>query len=225
MIKIKVPNTNFEFTIKKGNKKPIPSYVWIGSMQSSTDCISRKKGLCEIGENCYALIYEQNPIMYKTVICRDKDEECIDYLVNNHMSEFFANELIKRHNNAKTHKMKYLRWNESGDCKSLEHLIFVDEVADILFKEIGAISVIYTHRKDLWEQFKPIRKSKALIVNGSGFMADNNFKAVENFSGNSENCSSNCEMCFNEGYYYCYDINNTGRTIEEILRRKKGVKK
>lgn len=222
MIKIKVPNTEHEFTIKKGNKKPIPPFVWIGSMHSSTDCISRKMKLCEIGENCYALAYEKNPIMYKTVECRRKDEECIDYLVENHMSRFFADELIKRHNRARTHKMRFMRWNESGDCKTLDHFIFVDEVADILHDEIGAISVIYTHRKDLWDQFKEIRKSKWLIVNGSGFMADNNFKAVEEFSGINENCSSNCEKCFDEDCYYCYNIDNTGKTIEEILRKNKG---
>lgn len=217
-----MPNTEHEFTIKKGNKKPIPPFVWIGSMHSSTDCISRKMKLCEIGENCYALAYEKNPIMYKTVECRRKDEECIDYLVENHMSRFFAEELIKRHNRARTHKMRFMRWNESGDCKTLDHFIFVDEVADILYDEIGVISVIYTHRKDLWDQFKEIRKSKWLIVNGSNFMADNNFKAVEEFTGINENCSSNCEKCFDEDYYYCYNIDGTGKTIEEILRKNKG---
>lgn len=217
-----MPNTEHEFTIKKGNKKPIPPFVWIGSMHSSTDCISRKMKLCEIGENCYALAYEKNPIMYKTIECRRKDEECIDYLVENHMSRFFAEELIKRHNRARTHKMRFMRWNESGDCKTLDHFIFVDEVADILYDEIGAISVIYTHRKDLWDQFKEIRKSKWLIVNGSNFMADNNFKAVEEFTGINENCSSNCEKCFDEDYYYCYNIDGTGKTIEEILRKNKG---
>lgn len=222
MIKIKVPNTEHEFTIKKGNKKPIPPFVWIGSMQSSTSCISRKKGLCEIGENCYALVYEQNPIMYKTVECRAKDEEAIDYMVEHDMSQWFAEELIKRNNRARKHKMEFFRWNESGDCKTLDHFIFVDEVADILYEKLGVISVIYTHRRDLWEQFKPIRKSQALIVNGSGFMADNNFKVVEEFTGINKDCSSNCERCFDEDYYYCYNISNTGQTIEEIYRKRKG---
>lgn len=222
MIKIKVPNTDYEFTIKKGNKKPIPPFVWIGSMQSSTECISRKKGLCEIGENCYALVYEQNPIMYKTVECRAKDEEAIDYMVEHNMSQWFAEELIKRNNRARKHQMAFFRWNESGDCKTLDHFIFVDEVADILYDEIGAISVIYTHRKDLWDQFKEIRKSKWLIVNGSGFMADNNFKAVDEFSKGKCHCSSNCEQCFEYDFYFCYDIEHTGQNIEEIYRKRKG---
>ena len=221
MIKIKVPNTEYEFTIRKGNKKPIPPFVWIGSMHSSTDCVSRSKGMCDIGENCYALVYEQNPIMYKTVECRRKDEEAIDYMVEHHMSRWFAEELIKRNNRARKHKMNYLRWNESGDCKTLEHFIFVDEVADILGGELGVVSVIYTHRKDLWEQFKPIRKSKWLIVNGSGFMADNNFVAVESFTGINKDCSSNCERCFEDDLYYCYNIGATGKVIEEIFRKRK----
>ena len=222
MIKIKVPNTEYEFTIKKGNKKPIPPYVWIGSMQSSTKCISRKKKLCEIDENCYALVYEQNPIMYKTVECRAKDEEAIDYMVEHNMSQWFAEELIKRNNRARKHKMEFFRWNESGDCKTLDHFIFVDEVADILYENLGVISVIYTHRKDLWEQFKKIRKSKWLIVNGSGFMADNNFKAVNEFSEGKCHCPSNCEQCFEYDFYFCYDIEHTGQNIEEIYRKRKG---
>ena len=221
MIKIKIPNTSHEFTIKKGNKKPIPPFVWIGSMHSSTDCVSRKMKMCDIGENCYALVYEQNPIMYKTVECRRKDEEAIDYMVENHMSQWFAEELIRRNNRARKHKMKFMRWNESGDCKTLEHFIFVDEVADILGDELGVVSVIYTHRKDLWEQFKQIRKSKWLIVNGSGFMADNNFVAVDGFSDGKCHCSSNCEECFENDFYFCYDIRHTGQTIEEIFRKRK----
>ena len=224
MSKIKIPNTSYELTIKKGNKKPIPPFVWICSMESSTDCTSRKKGLCDIRENCYALVYEQNPIMYKTVLCRRNDELAIDYLVENQMSEWFANELIKRNNRSKKHKMRFLRWNESGDCKTLNHFIFVDEVAEILHEELGVISVIYTHRKDLWEQFKEIRRSRWLIVNGSGFMADNNFKAVNEFTNQNKNCHSNCEKCFEEDLYYCYNIQSKNNIIEEIYRKRKPKK-
>lgn len=224
-MKIKVPNTSLEFNVKKGNHKPIPPFVYIGSMQSSTKCICRTElDCCEIGEDCYALGYESNPLMYKTVECRERDEECIDYLVQNRMHRFFANELIKRSNNARKHKMKFFRWNESGDMKTLDHFLFVDEVADILYKELGVISVIYTHRKDLWDQFKNIRKSQALIVNGSGFMADNNFVAVEEFTDGNEHCNSNCVNCFKDEGYYCYNPRKLGSVIEEIYRRKKTKK-
>ena len=115
-----------------------------------------------------------------------------------------------------------MRWNESGDCKTLEHFLFVEEVALDLYDELGAISVIYTHRQDLWEQFKKIRKSEhCLIVNGSGFMADNNFKAVESFTGENDECSSNCVQCFEDYWKWCYDIDAKGRIIEEILRKNK----
>ena len=213
--------------VKKGNKKPIPKFVWIASMESGTDCSSRNNGHCDIGENCYVLKYEQNKLFYKVVERRRKDEECIDYLVANHLSRELSSWLVARSKASKSYPLRYMRWNESGDCKTLEHFLFVEEVALDLYDELGAISVIYTHRKDLWEQFKKIRKSKhCLIVNGSGFMADNNFKAVKEFSGENDECSSNCVQCFEDYLKWCYDIDATGRTIEEILRvnKKKGDK-
>lgn len=222
-MKIKIPNTNMSITVKKGNRKPIPPFVWLISMTSGEDCPSRMKGLCPIHEHCYVLAYEENPFMREqTLRCRAEDEEAIDYMVDNHMAEWFANELVRRNKLSRTHPMRFLRWNESGDMKSLDHFLFIDEIADILHEKIGAISVVYTKRKDLWEKFKDIRKSKWLIVNGSGFMADNNFKAVDEFSKGKCHCPSNCEQCFKYDFYFCYDIEHTGQDIEEILRRRNG---
>ena len=210
---------DYELMIKKGNKKPLPKFIWIISMESATECSSRKNGHCEIGKNCYALKYESNKLMYKTVERRKKDNECINYLIENDMSDELADYLIKRNKTSKTYKLKYLRWNESGDVESLEHMLFVEKVALKLYDELKVISVIYTHRKDIWEQFEKIRKSEhCLIVNGSGFMADNNFKAVKEFTGNNKECSSNCVKCFNDNLKYCYDLENKGLIIEEILR-------
>lgn len=220
-MKIKIPNTELQLTIVKGNKKPIPQFVWIVSMQSSTDCISRKKGLCKIGEDCYGLVFEENPIMQKTVDCRRNDEIAFDYLVDNKMHEWFAEELLKRNERAKTHKMRYLRWNATGDCKTLEHLLFVDRVADILYEKAGVVSSIYTHRVDIWVKFRDVRQSKYLIVNGSNFPADNNFKAVREYSEQAEKCSSNCVKCFNEDEYFCYNLDKKGSVIEEIFRERK----
>ena len=213
---------DYELMIKKGNKKPLPKFIWIISMESATECSSRKNGHCEINKNCYALKYESNKLMYKTVERRNKDKLCIDYLVKNDLSEELINYLLKRNKNSKTHKLKYLRWNESGDVETLDHLLFIEKIALRLYDEIGTISVVYTHRKDIWEQFEKIRKSEhCLIVNGSGFMADNNFKAVKKFTGKNKECSSNCVRCFDEKLKYCYDINNKGLIIEEILRLNK----
>lgn len=213
---------DYELMIKKGNKKPLPKFIWIISMESATECSSRKNGHCEINKNCYALKYESNKLMYKTVERRNKDKLCIDYLVKNDLSEELINYLLKRNKNSKTHKLKYLRWNESGDVETLDHLLFIEKIALRLYDEIGTISVVYTHRKDIWEQFEKIRKSEhCLIVNGSGFMADNNFKAVKKFTGKNKECSSNCVRCFDEKLKYCYDVNNKGLIIEEILRLNK----
>lgn len=210
---------DYELMIKKGNAKPLPKFIWIISMESATDCTSRKNGHCEINKNCYALKYESNKLMYKTIERRRKDNECIKYLVENNKEDILIDYLIKRNDSAKQHKMKYLRWNESGDVESLDYMLFVERVALKLFDRIGTISVIYTHRKDIWKEFEKIRKSEhCLIVNGSGFMADNNFKAVKKFTGKNKECSSNCVLCFDEKKKYCYDIKNKGLIIEEILR-------
>ena len=168
----------YELMIKKGNAKPLPKFIWIISMESATDCSSRKNGHCEIGKNCYALKYESNKLMYKTIERRNKDNQCINYLIDNDDYELLVDFLIKRNKSSRQYKLEYLRWNESGDVETLEHLLFIEKVALKLYDEIGTISVVYTHRKDIWEQFEKIRKSQhCLIVNGSGFMADNNFKA------------------------------------------------
>lgn len=213
---------DYELMIKKGNKKPLPKFIWIISMESATECSSRKNGHCEIGKNCYALKYESNKLMYKTVERRNKDNECINYLIKNDMSDSLVDYLIKRNNSSKTHKLKYLRWNESGDVETLDHLLFIEKIALKLYDELDVISVVYTHREDIWNKFKKIRKSEhCLIVNGSGFMADNNFKAVKEFTGKNKECSSNCVKCFNEKKKYCYDLDNKGLVIEEILRLNK----
>lgn len=223
-MKIKIPDTDLVLNVKKGNKKPIPSFVWLISMTSSENCPARSWGMCEIGEDCYVLKYERNPFMRdQTLKARSNDEAAIDYLVANNMGSFLADQLIRRDRLSKSHKLKYLRWNESGDMKSLDHFLFVDEIADIVWKYTKAQSVIYTHRKDLWDSFKKVRKSDHLIVNGSGFMADNEFLAVEEFHDGKDHCSSNCERCFEEDLYYCYNIERTGRSIEEKLRKNKEV--
>ena len=213
---------DYELMIKKGNAKPLPKFIWIISMESATDCSSRKNGHCEIGKNCYALKYESNKLMYKTIERRNKDNQSINYLIDNDDYESLVGFLIKRNKSSREYKLEYLRWNESGDVETLDHLLFIEKVALKLYDEIGTISVVYTHRKDIWEQFEKIRKSQhCLIVNGSGFMADNNFKAVREFTGRNKECYSDCVRCFNENLKYCYDINNKGLVIEEILRLNK----
>lgn len=208
-----------ELMIKKGNAKPLPKSIWIISMESATHCSARKNHHCEINSNCYALKYESNKLMHKTIERRQKDNECINYLIENDLADKLADFLIRSNRLAKSYKLEYLRWNESGDCETLEHFLFVENVAKMLYESIGAISVIYTHRKDLWEKFKEIRTSERyLIVNGSGFMADNNFIAVRRFTGDNLECCSNCVKCFDENLKYCYDIDRKGLVIEEILR-------
>lgn len=215
-------NETMELMIKKGNAKPLPPFLWIVSMQSSTDCICRTElNCCEIGEDCYGLAYESNPMMHKTVTRRRRDEEAIDWLVENEMHEWFADEIVRRNRLSRSHKIRFLRWNETGDCKTLEHLCFVDDVAELLGQKLGIHSVIYTHRRDLYEEFKKARtQSRWLIINGSGFRADNHFQAVTEHTDEGIPCSSNCVKCFDEfGTGHCYK--HTAERIDEIFRQNK----
>lgn len=231
ILKFTIDGEEFELKMKKGNAKPIPKNVWISSMQSSYYCICGYLGLCpfhrlESGD-CYGLAYEMNEMMGpKTIIRRRSDEKCIDELVKNKMHKEFAEELLRRNKLARKHKMQFERWNETGDMKTLDHFIFVDMVSDILFKEAGITTTIYTHRKDLWEKFKEIRVSEGLIVMGSGFMADMNFKALtDNDKECDLECSSNCEQCFEDfGIGHCYDLKNKGKNLivgEDYRENKK----
>ena len=216
----------FVLTVLKGNKKPIPPYVWLISMQSASKCFCRLNNLCPIADDCYGLDYETNP-MFKdaTLRCRDLDESAIDFLVSEPKgASFLANELIKRSNRARNDDMrlKYLRFNVTGDLKSLEYLKFVESVAIDLYEALGTITVIYSHNEPVVDEFLSNHQLEAskccLRILGSGFMANANFDC---FATDSEalECKSNCVECFKtNGVAYCYDIALEGSVIKEEFR-------
>lgn len=214
----------FEITVCKGNKKPIPSFVWMVSMQSATNCHCRLNNLCPISDSCYGLDYEENKLFRDaTLRCRQKDEDAIDFLVNHPFgASFFASKIIgmsKRVRNQEK-QIKFFRWNVTGDLKSIRHLLFVQEVARILYNELGVITILYTHNKDVVESYLEHleysdRKSYLKIL-GSGFMVDSNFDCFANEY--DAKCSSNCVECFkSNGVAFCYDIDFNG-VIKEDFR-------
>ena len=216
---------DFEITVCKGNKKPIPTFVWMVSMQSATNCHCRKENLCPIAKYCYGLDYEENPIFKDaTLRCGEKDEDAIDFLVNHPLGAlFFANKVIgmsKRTRN-QDKQLQYFRWNVTGDLKSIRHLLFVQEVARILYNELGVITILYTHNKDVVESYLEHlqysdRKSYLKIL-GSGFMVDSNFDCFA--TEYDAKCSSNCVECFkSNGVAFCYDIDFNG-VIKEDFRQ------
>lgn len=216
-------HSEFEITVKCGSAKPMPNYIWLVSMTSSHRCPSAMMGLCPISDDCYGKVFEDNAMMgANTIRCREKDESAIDYLVNHPTGAlFFASELAEMSNRCRNprNRLKFLRWNMTGDLKSLQYLIFVEQVADYLFNELGVISVIYTHRSDLKNAFEKIRHNyESLRILGSGFNWDANFTCFPS-SDDGKECSSNCSQCFEEyGIGFCYDTSIKNCEIVEEFR-------
>lgn len=217
-------NKEYTLQIKKGNEKPISKSTYIFNMSSSFYCPSIKycpfhrlnSGLC------YALRHE---IRFKNVLKRAlKDTQTIDYLVQNDLYKELANKIINMSKRSKTHKIKNLRINERGDIKTLKHLVFINNLSNILYKELKVTTTIYTHNKDIYKQFKDnYTQSKGLIIIGSDFNANLNF-TTDKQTPHKYMCCSNCIVCAKQHKKpLCYDITlkDKGIIIYEELRGNK----
>jgi hypothetical protein len=72
-----------------------------------------------------------------------------------------------RHAGFKSVKLKYIRFNQSGDLKDRDDAIKMDKIAELAEKNLGLISYTYTARKDVLAQ----HKFQYVHVQGSGFSA------------------------------------------------------
>lgn len=165
----------------------------IFNMGSAKDCASRKRGLCQVcvgGGKCYALKAETMYISDTSSAIRKRR------LQGEQWNNFSLDELAKQFTEiAKSHKkIKYLRINESGDFNSQEDVDKASLLADKL-KDV-VIVYMYTARKDL--DFSDI--SKNLVINGSGFMLDNEFRFIpkskfKDIKSTDDICSGDCPNC------------------------------
>ena len=220
--KDKETKKEYSLQLKKGNDKPIDKDVYIINLESAYYCCNKE---CEYHKTnkacCYALA---NEIQFKNTIIRAlKDMITIDYLVKNDLWELLANEIIKASQRSKKHKIKHLRVGERGELKTLKHLIFINNVSEILYNKLGVSTTIYTHKEALYDEFKSLNiQSKGLIIIGSGFMGDIQFDASKELNPNNKyNCYSNCLDCKQlYGVPLCYDLKlkNKGVVITEKLR-------
>lgn len=165
--------------VSKGNKK-IGNDTLIINITSATDCPSKKLGLCKHPGKCYAMKAERQ---YPACLpYRRSQTEVFDSMrVNDIVAEF--RRLIK----ASKTPVKYIRYSESGDFRSQQDVDKLSMIARHLHSD-GVTMYGYTARRDL--DF-----TKAwMVVNGSGFMVHNEFKAVTDpQSGNT--CPGNCRDC------------------------------
>ena len=195
----------------RGNKKLSKSEL-ITNNGSGTRCISDMLTLCPYGEQngdgtCYCLKAENQ---YPNCLpCRDNNEKVFDFIVENGLGFELTYGLILKWKQARN-KFDYHRINESGDIKSWEHLVVLELIAEA-FSIVGVQSFLYTHREDMMDAFV---HCKYLIINGSDFMVDNEFRVVDEFTGDNLKCCGDCRICIKVNRAYC--MRNLGKVIEVI---------
>ena len=170
----------------RGNHK-LPKSTYIINLGTSGMCPGRALRTCKCSDVCYAhkaeTQYKEGTIAYRllqTIRWRKLSAEQI------------AEQLLTKSNNSTIYKMKALRFNESGDVFDEEDIIKMSRIADILNEHHDIKVYTYTSRNDLdWSI-----KSDNLVVNGSGFMCDNQFQIVKEFDDDMEyQCHGDCDVC------------------------------
>jgi len=167
-----------------GNMK-VGNDTAIFNMNPAFRCPSEELGLCVIASKCYAKKAER---MYPgTSPYRERQELYWDSIDADTFADEFIQSVSKKKN-----PIKYLRVSESGDFKGQSD---VDKLSDIA-NQLGKHNIVvytYTARKDL--DFS--KKSKNLIVNGSGFMVSNNFYIIKEKEDKSDKflCPGGCLKC------------------------------
>lgn len=124
-----------------GNTK-LPKTTAIFNMGPAMHCPSRKLGLCELGNKCYALKAEKfrpQVLPYRT------RQSNYWYLCS---AEQFADEFTEIYNRKRI-KPTLLRFNESGDFWTQDCYYKANKIAKILKERHGIVSYCYTHRTDL----------------------------------------------------------------------------
>jgi len=167
----------------------------IVNMGSAHDCPSAKLGLCQLANTskCYAFRDER---MYK---------QCLPYR-RRQGKQWKANcagdiaKSFSEMNGRLRKKVTHLRLNESGDFASLDDFAKACAIAKKLHDTDGIETFVYTARRDI---LTPLLLETArechMTVNGSGFMAHNNYRVVPKGykPANKKEiyCQNNCHIC------------------------------
>jgi len=187
---ISMPNLIRRVTMMKvsnGNHK-VGRDTLILNITSARDCVSAKLGLCQLCDSskCYALKAER---MYPSVLpYRQAQTEQWDSL----SAQQLAAGLLAKARAKRSNPIKYVRLQESGDFRTQADVDKAEAMARLLNAE-GITTYTYTARRDL-----DFSQCVALVVNGSGFMASNEFKAVASYSPKAIKCKGaclNCQLC------------------------------
>lgn len=190
--------------VRKGNKK-LPQSTYIFNSGTARHCPSKKLGLCQCAEKCYARKAEiQYPDVYAFRMRQATYWKTIS-------PKHFVVDLLKMSANSVKHKMTAFRFNESGDFSGQRQLNWFAAVCRELQKS-GISCYGYTARTDL--NLEKILKFAAVNVsNDNGDWQENGanrFKAVPMATGGNPVCQGSCKKCT-----LCQKVR--GITIEVVL--------
>lgn len=172
-----------------GNRK-LPKTTAIFNMTSATDCPSAARGVCKVADICYAKKAER---IYPGCLPARRAQSV--YWKRTSAAEFVTDflEAVTYKAGAKRgqYKVTVLRLSEAGDFATQADLNKAVEIAEGLSAAgIGMYAYSAAHDFDYSD-------TKSLVVNGSGFMADNEFTAVnkEDVVKSKPLCPGDCTKC------------------------------
>ncbi len=180
-----------------GNLK-LPKTTMIMNITSATDCVSRKLGMCQLDKcgigssKCYALKAEK--FRPSTLQHRRKQQEWWD------QPPWVIVESFKQFRSKMRRKVTAVRVGESGD---LRHELDLGKVWDLAATNPDLTWYLYTAREDLIKRSDLLPREN-LVINGSGWMADNAFVAVPKGSPRPVHkegvkkiawCAGDCRKC------------------------------
>jgi hypothetical protein len=211
---------------KVGNTK-IGNDTLIINVNHAFNCFSDKSGYCEHCNDCYAKKAPNtypNSFLYGFASEINFNKLSIDEIINS---------IKKAHKeDLKANKIKFLRFNEAGDFKSLDLFLKANEVAKYFKEHYNIISYTYTHNKELLP-YKDMIKNSYIVMNwsikaGNGFkqaITCNKASDLAKYLSDKENyviCKGKCHNCS-----YCKDktdlrtvvfVNHFKQTIEAGLK-------
>ena len=196
------------FIGEKGNLK-LPSSILSINITPALNCPADKRNLCDISKECYAKKSEK--IYPNTLQFHREQAEIWNQIVLG--TKYNVHDLVDTvydiNKKRRKYKVEYFRFNITGDVRHQKDIDTIIRFAELLqsksieYAEFPLITVyLYTKRKDLnWEK---AMETDNLVVNGSGFMLDNNFDVIEKdikidnkylIGKNKWLCNGDCRLC------------------------------
>ncbi len=189
---------------KYGNLK-MGEDTLVVNMSGAFDCSSLAKGMCSVvnsGVKCYAMKAEER---FPNAVPQFRKRQEIYWKVT--PAKTILNDILKAIYRRKS-KVKYFRYNESGDFHTQWCVKKLDKIAKVL-KELGITTYGYSARRDL--DFSNV----SFLVKGSDHEGGNNGKSIvigkkEEVPKGYKVCPGDCRTC-----NYC----KVSKTINVAFRK------